>query len=68
MRWNQVSTEMGDDSICPPSGHRKNGVCTELLGPSSLASTSKRGYNSVNKARVLAESLHLEAKQVSRSF
>ena len=51
-----------------PSGHRKSGVCTELLGPSSLASTSKRGYNSVNKAGVLAESLHLEAKQVSCSF
>ena len=41
------------------------GACTELLGSSSLASTLKRGYKSVNKARVPAKSLHLEAKHFS---
>ena len=38
------------------------GARTGLQGPSSLVSTPKRGYNSANKSRTLAKSLHLEAK------
>ena len=38
------------------------GACTEFLGPSIIASTSNRAYSSVDKDRVLAESLHLKTK------